>query len=82
MNDDQFTKLFKYIENFRSEVNGKLDRKAESSDLDRLVNTMDNFIRQITDNDAENAARDAQFTRLVEWAREVSKKTGVPLPNL
>ncbi len=82
MNDDQFTKLFKYIEDFRSEVNGKLDRKAESSDLDRLVNTMDNFIRQITDNDAENAARDAQFTRLVEWAREVSKKTGVPLPNL
>lgn len=82
MNDDQFTKLFKYIENFRSEVNGKFDRKAESSDLDRLVNTMDNFIRQITDNDAENAARDAQFTRLVEWAREVSKKTGVPLPNL
>jgi len=82
MNDDQFTKLFKYIEDFRSEVNGKLDRKAETSDLDRLVNTMDNFIRQITDNDAENAARDAQFTRLVEWAREVSKKTGVPLPNL
>lgn len=82
MNDDQFTKLFKYIEDFRSEVNGKLDRKAETSDLDRLVNTMDNFIRQITDNDAENATRDAQFTRLVEWAREVSKKTGVPLPNL
>jgi len=82
MNDDQFTKLFKYIEDFRSEVNSKLDRKAESSDLDRLINTMDNFIRQITDNDTENAARDAQFARLVEWAREVSKKTGVPLPNL
>lgn len=82
MNDDQFTKLFKYIENWFGELNDKLYRKAEVSDLDRLINTMDDFIRRITDNDNENAARDAQFARLVEWARKVSKKTGVPLPDL
>lgn len=63
-------------------IEEKLDQKADKVDLDRLINTMDDFIRQITDRDAENAARDAQFARLLEWAREVSKKTGVPLPNL
>ena len=66
MDDDQFTRLFKYIEDFRSEVNEKLDQKANKTDMDRLINTMDDFIRRITDNDAANAARDAQFARLVE----------------
>lgn len=82
MNDDQFTKLFKYIEDFRTETNERFDATAGKDDLEHLRNTMDDFIRQITDNNTEQAARDAQFARLVEWAREVSKKTGVPLPNL
>lgn len=80
--DDTFAKMFTHIEDFRTEVNDKLDRKAEASALDNLINTMDDFIRHIKDNDVENAARDAQFARLVEWAREVSKKTGIPMPNL
>ena len=58
------------------------ENTTQKDDLEHLRNTMDDFIRQITDNNAENAARDAQFARLLEWAREVSKKTGVPLPNL
>lgn len=41
MNDDQFTKLFKYIEEFRSEVNTKLDEKASQSSMEQLVNTID-----------------------------------------
>lgn len=82
MSSDEFTKLFKYIEKRFDEVNEKLDRKAEADRVEQLIDTMDDFIRRITDNDVEQAARDAQFARLVEWAREVSKKTGVPLPDL
>ncbi len=33
MDDDQFTKLFKYIEDFRTEVNTKLDEKASQESL-------------------------------------------------
>ncbi len=40
MNDDQFTKLFKYIEEFRSEVNDKLDQKASQGSMERLLNTL------------------------------------------
>ena len=69
MDEGQFTRLFKYIEDFRSEVNEKLDQKANKTDMDRLINTMDDFIRRITDNETDQAARDAQFARLVEWAR-------------
>lgn len=82
MNDDQFDKLFKYVERRFDTVEEKLDRKSEKADVEHLINTMDDFIRRITDSDDEQAARDAQWNRLVEWAREVSKKTGVPLPDL
>ncbi len=47
MNDDQFTKLFKYIEDFRSEVNTKLDEKASQASLEQLVSTIDGFVKRI-----------------------------------
>lgn len=82
MNDDQFTKLFKYIEEFRSEVNTKLDQKASQDSMERLLNTLDGFLKRLDDIETEQSARDLQFERLLEWAREVSKKTGIPLKNL
>ena len=80
MNDDQFTKLFQYIQEFRAEGNGKFDDVY--SRIDRLTDTIDDFVKQLKDFEAEQAARDAQWERLLEWAREVSKKTGVPLKDL
>jgi hypothetical protein len=82
MNDDQFTKLFKYIEAFRTEVNEKLDQKASQGSMERLLDTLDGFVKRLDDADTEQSARDLQFERLLEWAREVSKKTGIPLRNL
>ena len=82
MEDDQFTKLFKYIEEFRSEVNTKLDQKASQDIMERLVNTLDSFLKRLDNIETEQSARDLQFDRLLEWAREVSKKTGIPLRDL
>ena len=50
--------------------------------LDRLVSTVDGFVKRLDDMETENAARDAQFARLVQWAKEVSAKTGIPMPQL
>lgn len=82
MSDDQFTKLFKYVEEFRREVNDKLDDKASRSNIEMLTSSIDGFIRRLDDNETEQAARDRQFDRLLEWARKVSDKTGIPLENL
>lgn len=82
MNDDQFTKLFKYIEDFRADVTEQLSSKASQDSLDNLTTTIDAFVKRLDDAEVEQAARDAQWNRLLEWAREVSKKTGVPMPNL
>ena len=82
MNEDQFTRLFKYVEEFRGEMNQKLDEKASQSSLDRLTNTIDGFVKRLNDNEIELAARDSQFEKLLMWARKVSEKTGIPLENL
>lgn len=63
-------------------VNAKLDEKASQDSIDRLASTLDGFAKRIEDNEVENAARDAQFERLLEWARKVSVKTGIPPENL
>ncbi len=65
MNDDQFTKLFKYIEEFRVEVNGKLDLKAPGEGMGRLITTLGSFVKRVDDNEIEQSVRDAQFERLL-----------------
>jgi septal ring factor EnvC (AmiA/AmiB activator) len=80
MNEDQFTKLFKYIEEFRAEVNQRFAETA--ANIDRLTNTIDSFVKRLDDNETEQTARDYQFEKLLAWARKVSEKTGIPLENL
>ena len=82
MSDDQFTKLFKYIEDFRGEANHRFEQTASQESLDRLTATIDSFVNRLDTQEIEQAARDAQFDRLLDWARKVSKKTGIPLENL
>ena len=48
----------------------------------RLLITIDGFVARIDRYESEQLARDNQFNRLLEWARKVSEKTGIPLENL
>jgi hypothetical protein len=82
MSDDQFTKLFKYMQDNFAVINNKLDTKASQDSLDRLTNTIDSFVKRLDHTEIEQASRDLQFDRLLSWAREVSAKTGIPLKNL
>lgn len=64
MNDDQFTKLFKYIEGFRTEVTEEFaDVKEE---IRALRDSPDTIGSRLDDAEVEQAARDAQFARLIE----------------
>lgn len=81
MSEDQFTKLFKYIEEFRIEVNQKLDEKASQKSVEALTRTVDGLVKRVETQEIENAARDLKSERLTGWAHKVSTKTGVPLKN-
>ena len=79
MNDDQFLKLFNYVQEMRTEMNERLDKTASRDSMDRLINTMDRFLGRLEDGEIEQAANDARFDRLLEWAKKVSAQTGIPL---
>lgn len=68
------------LNSFETKTNDRFD-KLEAS-IDRLTNTVDGFVKRLDNQETENTARDAQFARLVDWARKVSVKTGIPLKNL
>ncbi len=63
-------------ERFSDLENEIIDLKAS---LDRLTNTVDAIMARIDSHETEMAARDAQFKRLLSWAKKVSKQTGIPL---
>lgn len=49
MSEDQFTKLFKYMQDQFDLVNQKLDQKSSQESLDRLTNTIDSFVKRLDD---------------------------------
>jgi len=82
MSEDQFTKLFKYVQELRTEMNDRFDKTASQESLNRLTNTIDSFVKRLDDSEIEQVSRDAQFERLLSWAKQVSKKTGIPIRDL
>ncbi len=82
MNDDQFTKLFKYIVKIDERTERIEENMTAKDEFNHLVSALDAFLGRLDNNETEQAARDLQWGRLLEWAQKVSKKTGVPLPDL
>ena len=79
MSEDQFTKLFKYIQEFRSEVNIKLDEKASNKDMQRVLNILDSLAKRQEISDDERLVMGHQLERLDRWTHELAKKIGYTL---
>jgi septal ring factor EnvC (AmiA/AmiB activator) len=85
--EKRFDDLTDIMQTFMHQVDtrfNKVEEKIDSFDekIDRLINTIDAFVKRLDEVEVEQTARDAQFDRLVEWAKKVSEKTGIPLKNL
>ena len=83
----QTDELVNLIHVFMDQVDTRF--KAVESDIidlkqshNKLLNSIDGFISWINKYETELASRDNQFEKLLEWARKVSEKTGIPLENL
>ena len=76
MSEEQFLKLFKYIEAFRAEVNAKLDQKA---DKDRVYSALDYIIKQLEIHDQERLFTNRQLDRHETWIKQLAVKTNTKL---
>ena len=81
---DEIASMF---DSFMTQVDARFS-KVEASDnelknaIHSLTNSIDGFLKRLDQVESEQRARDAQFDRLLAWAKKVSKKTGVPLEGL
>lgn len=77
MSDDQFTKLFKYIEEFRTDVEGRFtEAKEDRADIRSAIAELG---AQIRDYHHEMVAVSHQIDRLKEAILQIAEATGVKL---
>ena len=79
MKDDQFTKLFKYMEKCFDEIDKRLDTMATKDDISKVYDILDQHTAMLEDLTAETAAlkfSDDRQTRQIEY---IARQTGVDL---
>jgi hypothetical protein len=79
MSEDQFTKLFKYMQDQFKQVNQKLDDKASASDMQMVLNLLDSIVKRQEISDDERLVMGHQLDRLDRWTHELAKKIGYTL---
>jgi hypothetical protein len=82
MSDDQFTKLFKYIEETRREVADIHENMATKKDIEELRNTVIDFAANLDTYAQEMAAMDHKIDRLERYIQVIAQKTGVDLDSI
>ena len=79
MSDDQFTKLFKYVEKRFDKIDKRLDQTATKEDVEHLQNTVVDFAAKLDTYAQEMAAMDHKIDRLEKYIQILAQKTGVDL---
>jgi len=76
--------LSEVISSFARQVDARFnDLEHQVSKLNeshnRLVNTLDHFLKRLDDIETDDTARDAQLARLDRWVHQIAKSTGTKL---
>ena len=79
MSEDEFTKLYKYMQVEFKKVNDHLDKTSTKDDLDRLTNAVDSHAKQVETYIKEMLALAHKVDRLEQWIMKVAEATGVKL---
>lgn len=77
MSDDQFTKLFKYVEAINDRVIRIEDNMATKDDIRQLTTIMDNYAAHLDTYMAEMAAMQHKIDRLERMIDYLADKAGV-----
>ena len=70
-------KLFKYLDKRFDKTDKQFDDQKAAHN--RLINTLDAFLKRLDDIEIDNTARDAQLARIERWIDQIARKTGVKL---
>ena len=81
MSDDQFTKLFKYMQGEFGQIRAKLSgvRTELKRDINRIYGLLDDNIKQQETDEQERLATNRQLDRHEGWIKQISKSTNTKL---
>jgi hypothetical protein len=77
MSQDEFTRLFKYLESFRKEVNVHFDENKQAHN--EIQGAISDLGGELKDYHAELLALGNKVDRLERWIQQVAQATGVRL---
>jgi predicted nuclease with TOPRIM domain len=72
------------IDTYTSRIDERLKRiESDIVDLkashDKLLNTIDGFLKRLDEVETEQTARDAEMLRVKQWVKQIADETGVKL---
>lgn len=76
MSQDEFTRLFKYMEERFDRIDTVLEKKADKEDIERLFGMVDSFAKRQEISDDERLVMVHQLDRLDRWTHELANKIG------
>lgn len=74
MTQDDFMKLFRYMEEMREEMRSQFEQKADKADIERILNILDGIAERLDIDDTERVAAMAQLERHENWIKQAGKK--------
>lgn len=79
MSQDEFAKLFSYVQKEFAVVNKKLENTATKEGLNTLTNAVDAYAKQVETYMQEMLALAHKVDRLEKWIQQVAQATDVKL---
>lgn len=81
MRDDQFTKLFMYMQKEFAVIDKRLEETATKTQANDLLSGVDGLAGQLTDYNQELILLTHKVSLLERWIKQTAEETGVKLPN-
>ena len=79
MNEDDFTKLFSYMQDGFDKINLHLEKAVTKDELNLLTNAVDAYAKKVDDYTQEMLMLAHKVDRLEKWITQIAAKTGVKL---
>ncbi len=76
MSTDEFTRLFKYMEERFDRIDTALKQKAEKRDVERILEAVDTLAKRQEIDEAERLVMGHQLERLDQWVHQLAAKIG------
>jgi len=79
MSNDEFTKLFQYVQRIESKLDQQVDTTANKDDVRKILGRFDSIEKQLEISEDERLVMGHQLDRINGWVQELADKIGYKL---